>query len=55
MKPRKIILTIEILTDIKLKEFNKPSIQEMFNNNFVNKDENITVHQVCGQVVKPEK
>jgi len=61
MKPRKIMVTIEALSNVPIKEFNKLNIQEMFDTDFIeaytkNKDiEIFTVHQVKAQVVKPEK
>lgn len=59
MEPRKIIITIEALSNIPLKEFCKVNIQEMFNENFTNLEypcqEIFTVHQVRAQVVKENK
>ncbi len=55
MKERKIMVTIEILTNIRLKDFDKLSMQEMFNQYFIDGDEALIIHQVKSQVVKPEK
>jgi len=55
MKPRKIIITIEALTDIKLKDFNEESMNDLFILYFVKAYEEITIHQVHVQVVKEGK
>ena len=57
MKKRKIMVTIEMLTDIRLKEFNKFNVQHMFDDHFADawKDEAIVVHQVKVQAIRPEK
>lgn len=55
MKPRKIMVTIEALSNIPIKEFSKKFIQEMFDEHFINagapNKETFTVHQVKSQVV----
>ena len=57
MKPRKLMLTIEILTNISAKEFTKFSMEALFINNFakVIGYETLKVHQVRVQVVKENK
>lgn len=57
MKPRKVILTIEMLTNVKLKEFNKELLQDLFDNYWTDPldDETLVVHQVEAVVVKPDK
>jgi len=55
MKPRKLMLTIEMLTDIPTKDFTKIGIEELFLNGFVGNEETLTVHQVRAQVVKENK
>ena len=55
MKPRKVIITIEALTDIKLKDFNEESMNDLFILYFAKAYESITVHQAHAQVVKEEK
>ena len=55
MKLRKIIITIEALTDINLKDFNKESMNDLFILYFVKAYEEITIHQVHTQVVKEGK
>jgi len=56
MKPRKVILTIEMLTDIPLKQFNQRSITGIFEGwleGWI--DEILEIHQVRAQVVKGDK
>ena len=59
MKERKIMVTIEALTNIPIKEFSKKSIQEMFDGHFIGTgapyEETFIAHQVRGQVVKENK
>ncbi len=59
MKERKIMVMIEALSNIPLKEFDKNFIQQMFDEHFTDKGaagfETLTVHQVRGQVVKENK
>ena len=59
MKPRKLIVTIEMLTDIPSGEFGKSNIQVAFDDGFVNANaeprETLEVHQVRTQVVKENK
>ncbi len=55
MKPRKVIITIEALTDIPIKSFKKHYIQVACDLYFKVHDEIFTIHQVHAQVVKEEK
>ncbi len=59
MKERKIMVTIEALTNIPIKEFSKKSIQEMFDGHFINtgapNKETLTVHQIRAQAIKENK
>ena len=56
MKPRKLMIVIEALTDIPAREFSKNNVQVTFDDNFVIDDEEIfTIHQVRTQVVKENK
>lgn len=54
MKPRKLILTIEVLTNIPVKEFSKDNMQGMFDENFTytNMEEALNVNQISIRVVK---
>ncbi|MBE3137631.1 MAG: hypothetical protein IMZ43_09630 [Thermoplasmata archaeon] len=55
MKPRKLMMTIEMLTDIPTKEFTKAGIQTLFYDEFLQDDEVLTIHQVRTQIVKEDK
>ena len=55
MKPRKLMVTIEMLTDIPSREFSKFNVQAAFYEIFRNDDEALEVHQVRTQVVKEDK
>jgi len=57
MKPRKLMVTIEMLTDIPSREFSKTNVQGMFDEHFTDGEmgEVLEVHQVRAQVVKENK
>lgn len=55
MKPRKLLVTIEMLTDIASRNFTKIGIEELFAKYFVIAGEVLKVHQVRTQVVKEKK
>lgn len=56
MKARKVILTLELLTDLPKKSFSKINLQEFFDGYQLSEiDSTLEVHQVSFQVVKEEK
>jgi hypothetical protein len=55
MKPRKLLVTIEMLTDIPSREFTKVGLQDLFYGGYKNDNETLTIHQVRTQVVKETK
>jgi len=57
MKPRKLVVTIEMLTGIPSREFSKTNMQGMFDGYFTDTEmgEDLEVHQVRSQVVKENK
>ncbi len=59
MKPRKIMVTIEALSNIPIIDLNKMNVQQMFDEHFIDtgasNEETFIVHQVKAQVVRPEK
>lgn len=52
MKVRKVIVTLELLTNVKLKDLSKLSMQDAMDAVF---DEGVIVQQVTKQVVKQTK